>query len=78
VTSKGRQLYNAIIKPRNKLDYVSLGSLTYWPTVPRKVPDLIDFEVIKKIPRNIISAKALSDLLSDHANNSSSKPKNYR
>jgi len=40
---------------------------TYWPTDPRKVPDLIDFTVAKNIPRNIISAKALSDLSSDHS-----------
>jgi len=67
VTPKGRQLYNAIIKPINNLDYVSPGSPTYWPTDPRKVPDLVDFAVTKNIPRNIISAKALSDLSSDHS-----------
>jgi len=59
VTPKGRQLYYAITKPNYKLDYVSPGSPTYWPTDPRKVPDLIDFAVTKNIPRNIISAKAL-------------------
>jgi len=53
VTAKGRQLYNAIIKPNNILDYVSPGSPTFWPTDPRKVPDLIDFVVTKNIPRNI-------------------------
>jgi len=42
VTPKGRQLYNAIIKPNNKLNYVSPGSPTYCPTDPRKVADLID------------------------------------
>jgi len=53
VTPKGRQIYNAIIKPNNKLDYVSPGNPTYWPTDPRKVPDLIEFAVTKNIPRNI-------------------------
>jgi len=67
VTPKGRQIYNAIIKPNNKLDYVSPGNPTYWPTDPRKVPDLIEFAVTKNIPRNIISVKALSDLSSDHS-----------
>jgi len=67
VAPKERQLHNAIIKPSNKLDYVFSGSPTYWPTDPRKVPDLIDFAVTKNIPRNIISAKALSDLSSNHS-----------
>jgi len=67
VTPKGRQLYNAIIKPNNKLDYVSPGSPTYWPTDLRKVPDLIDFAVTKNIPRSIIGANSLSDLSSDHS-----------
>jgi len=67
MTPKERQLYNAIIKPNNKLDYVSPGSPTYWPIDPRKVPDLIDFAVTKNVPRNKLSAKALSDLSSDHS-----------
>jgi len=66
VTPKGRQLYNAIIKVNKKLDFVSPGSPTFWPTDPRKVPDLIDFAVTKNIPRNILSAKAFSGLSSDH------------
>jgi len=65
VTPKERQLYNAIIKPNNKLDYVSPGSPTYWPTDLRKVPELIDFAVTKNIPLNKIRAKALSDPSSD-------------
>jgi len=67
VTPKGRQLYNAIIKPNKKLDYVSLAPPTYWPTDPRKVSDLTNFAATKNIPRNIISAKALSDLSLDHS-----------
>jgi len=57
----------ATIKLNNKLDYVSPGSPTYWPTDPRKVPDLIVIALTKNIPRNIISAKTLSDLSSDHS-----------
>lgn len=67
VTPKGRQLYNALIKASNKLDYVSPGSPTYWPADPRKIPDLIDFAVTKNIPRDLISAMALPDLSSDHS-----------
>ncbi|KAH8299263.1 hypothetical protein KR059_004841, partial [Drosophila kikkawai] len=65
--AKGRQLYNALINVRNKLDYVSPGSPRYWPADPRKIPDLIDFAVTKNIPRNLINAKALPDLSSDHS-----------
>jgi len=60
VTPKGRHLYNTIIRPNNKLDYASPGR-------SRKVRDLIDFAVTKNIPRNIINAKALLDLSSDHS-----------
>ncbi|KAH8355513.1 hypothetical protein KR093_010011, partial [Drosophila rubida] len=67
VSPKGRQLYNALIKPSNKLDCVSPGTPTYWPTDPRKLPDLIDFAVTKNIPRNLISANSLPDLSSDHS-----------
>jgi len=67
VTPKGRQLCYAIIKPSNKLDCVSPGSPTHWPSDPRKLPDLIDFAVTKNIPRNLISVSSLSDLSSDHS-----------
>jgi len=69
VTPKECQLYNAIIKPSNKLDYDSPCSPTYWQADPRKVPDFIDFTVTKNIPRNILSANALSDLSSDTRQN---------
>jgi len=42
VTPKGKQLYNAIIKAKNKLNYLSSGRPTYWPADPKKLPDLID------------------------------------
>lgn len=67
VNPKGKQLYNAIIKANNKLDHVSPGTPTYWPTDPKKLPDLIDFAVTKNIPRNLISAECLPDLSSDHS-----------
>jgi len=37
------------------------------PHIGQQTPDLIYFAVTKNIPRNIISAKALSDLSSDHS-----------
>jgi len=68
VTPKGRQLYKAIVNMRNKLECVSPGSPTYyWPADPRKVPDLTDFAVRRIIPRNLIRAKSLLDLSSDHS-----------
>ena len=67
VTPKGKQLYNAIIQLRNKLNYVSPGKPTYWPSDPNRKPDLIDFAVTKNIPRNLINAEVLSDLSSDHS-----------
>jgi len=67
VTSKGRKLYKAIIKFSNNLDYVSPGSPTYWPADPRKVPDVIDFVVTKIISRNLVRAKSLLHLSSDHS-----------
>jgi len=48
VAAKGNQLYNAIIKTGNKLDYVSPGTPTYWPADPKKLPDLIDFAITIK------------------------------
>lgn len=64
---KGRQLYNALIQPGNKLDFLSPGKPTYWPADPRKKPDLIDFAITRKIPRSIIRAEPLDDLSSDHS-----------
>jgi len=65
VTPKGKQLHNAIIKAKSKLDYVSSGTPTYWPADRKKLHDLIDFAITKDIPKNLISAECLSDLSSD-------------
>lgn len=67
LTPKGKQLYNALIKPRNKLDHVTPGRPTYWPADPNKLPDLIDFAITRKIPRNNITAESLAELSSDHS-----------
>jgi len=65
VNPKGKQLYNAIIKPQHKLNYVSPGAPTYWPADPMKLPDFIDFAITKRIPQSMISAEALPELSSD-------------
>lgn len=67
VTPKGKQLYNTIIKISNKLSCASPGTPTYWPTDPRKIPDLIDFAVTRNISHNHINAESLPDLSSDRS-----------
>jgi hypothetical protein len=45
ITPKGRNLLNAI--QHNKLNYMSTGEPTYWPTDLNKTPDLLDFAITK-------------------------------
>jgi hypothetical protein len=49
------------------LMHVSTGEPTYWPSHRRKVPDLLDFGVTKRIPAHSIQAEAGFDLSSDHS-----------
>ena len=65
ITPKGRQLLEAI--SYNRLDAISSGQPTYWPTDLNKIPDLIDFAVIKNIKREFISVIPSLDLSSDHS-----------
>jgi hypothetical protein len=51
----------------NNLTNLSTGEPTYWPTDIKKVPDLIDFCVIKCIPSHCLNAKPRLDLSSDHS-----------
>ncbi|KNC27031.1 hypothetical protein FF38_02315 [Lucilia cuprina] len=65
ISPKGRQLLEAI--SHNRLDAISSGQPTYWPTDLNKIPDLIDFAVIKNIKREFISVIPSLDLSSDHS-----------
>lgn len=65
ISPKGRQLLEAI--SISKLDVISSGSPTYWPTDLKKTPDLIDFAVIKGIQRHEINVENSYDLSSDHS-----------
>lgn len=65
ITTKGRELLAAIIA--NKATYLSTGQPTYWPSDPRKHPDLIDFWIIKGINKNYFQVKSSLDLSSDHS-----------
>jgi hypothetical protein len=51
----------------DNVTYVSTGEPTYWPSDRRKVPDLIDFGVVKGIPTLSIHAESSFDLSSDHS-----------
>jgi hypothetical protein len=65
ITSEGRQLYQA------GMDYgcepVSTGKPTYWPTDSNKLPDMIDFFVVKNISANYIQIDEGYDWNSDHS-----------
>ena len=62
---RGRQLYEAMQK--NHLFTLSTGEPTYWPSDKHKLPDLIDFAVVKGINPNYFTAKSCLDLSSDHS-----------
>lgn len=63
-TPRGRQLYEAIQK--HNCFTISSGEPTYWPSDPRKRPDLIDFAIARGIQKNITARTSL-DLSSDHS-----------
>lgn len=62
---KGRELLKAIQK--NNVNITTGGGPTYWPTDPRKIPDLIDFFITKGINVAKISIQNSQDLSSDHS-----------
>ena len=65
ISPRGNQLYNTITA--NNFDVVSSGEPTYWPTDFNKLPDLIDFSVIKNIKRDQVLVSSSYDLTSDHS-----------
>jgi endonuclease/exonuclease/phosphatase family metal-dependent hydrolase len=65
ITSKGRQLYQAGMD--YECEVVPTGKSTYWPPDPNKLPDLIDFFVVKNISANCIHIDEGYDLNSDHS-----------
>ena len=64
ITTKGRELF----KSANtiKAQFISTRKPTYWPTDPNKLPDLIDFYVVKGISSNYTEVEGLIELTSDH------------
>lgn len=65
ISQKGRMLYGAGME--YSCDFHSTGKPTYWPTDPTKIPDLIDFFVVKGISNNRIKVEESFDLSSDHS-----------
>ena len=63
-TTKGRELYN-LLKESN-YQHLSTGEPTYWPSDPGKIPDLLDFFIIKGISNNFLDIESCLDLTSDH------------
>ena len=61
---KGRELYKCICN--NSYLVLSAGYLTYWPSDPRKIPDVLDFAVYSGIARNCLQISNCNDLSSDH------------
>lgn len=65
ITTKGRELLAAM--GANKATYLSTGHPTYWPSDPRKLPDLLDFWIIKGINKQYLQTESSLDLSSDHS-----------
>jgi len=64
-TPRGRKLLKAI--RAENLSHVSTGETNCWPSDRRKVPDLIDFGILKRLPVRSLRAESSFDLSSDHS-----------
>lgn len=62
---KGKQLEQAI--RTENLHCISGGEPTYWPTDRRKIPDIIDFSIVRYINPSQIKATTMHELSSDHS-----------
>ena len=65
ISPRGKKLYDAI--KSWGLDIISNGKPTYWPTDNRKLPDLIDFGIVRNIKPNLIKVDSSYELSSDHS-----------
>lgn len=63
-TPKGRELFAAI--RGNNLCHLSTRQPTYWPADKRKIPDVVDFCVIKGVNMSHLKIKSSLSLSSDH------------
>lgn len=63
--NRGKNLLKAIQHTNAK--HLSTGEPTYWPTDPNKIPDLLDFCVIKNLERKKFKISSRLELSSDHS-----------
>lgn len=64
-TTKGRELLKAC--RQLKCEVISTGKPTYWPADPNKIPDLIDFFIVRNIALNYLTIEEAWDMNSDHS-----------
>lgn len=64
-SSKGKELLEAANE--YGCEFMSTGKPTYWPTDINKIPDLIDFFILKNVPTNYLQIEEGFDLNSDHS-----------
>lgn len=62
---RGRELLQAINNLH--MNAISTGEPTYWPSDPKKLPDLIDFSITKGVSSHYIKCESCSELSSDHS-----------
>ncbi|XP_011063431.1 PREDICTED: RNA-directed DNA polymerase from mobile element jockey-like [Acromyrmex echinatior] len=65
MSPKGRELCKAM--ENLNLESASKVEPTYWPTDRRKIPDVIDFYVIKNINKRYLKVQSCLELSSDHS-----------
>lgn len=65
ITPRGRELKKAM--DSLQLNHLSSGKPTYWPTDPNRIPDLLDFFVVKGISLHYAEVEESVDIASDHS-----------
>ncbi|CAH2106652.1 unnamed protein product [Euphydryas editha] len=64
ITSRGRELKKTVDK--NYLTTISTSEPTHWPTDPNKLPDVLDFFIMKGLPRLFYEIGSCLDGSSNH------------
>ncbi|VVC34682.1 Pre-C2HC domain,Endonuclease/exonuclease/phosphatase [Cinara cedri] len=64
ITQKGRALLK--VAKNINAEIITTSKPTYWPTDPNKIPDLLDFFIMKGKSYNYIEVLELTELTSDH------------
>src|SRR6266576_7305159 len=64
ITPKGRELIKAMNS--YNCDFATPNKPTYWPSDEGKIPDLIDFYILKNVNSNHTHTEIVEDMSSDH------------